>query len=52
LAAYLTNMDVGNMQKSFILSSMAIGFIASPIIGMIADRYFAAQKVLFWDEHP
>ena len=47
LAAYLTNMDVGNMQKSFILSSMAIGFIASPIIGMIADRYFAAQKVLF-----
>src|ERR1035437_4640375 len=47
LAAYLTNMDIGSTQKSFILSSMAIGCIASPIIGMIADRYFAGQKVLF-----
>jgi MFS family permease len=46
LAAYLTNMDIGSTQKSFILSSMAIGCIASPIIGMIADRYFAGQKVL------
>ncbi len=46
LAAYLTNMDVASTQKSFILSSLAIGCIASPIIGMIADRYFSAQKVL------
>jgi nucleoside transporter len=46
LAAYLTNMDVATTQKSFILSSLAIGCIASPIIGMIADRYFSAQKVL------
>jgi nucleoside transporter len=46
LAAYLTNMDVATTQKAFILSSLAIGCIASPIIGMIADRYFAAQKVL------
>ena len=47
LAAYLTNMDVASTQKAFILSSMAIGCIASPIIGMVADRYFAGQKVLF-----
>jgi len=47
LAAYLTNMDVGSTQKAFILSSMAIGCIASPIIGMVADRYFSGQKVLF-----
>ena len=47
LAAYLTNMDIGSTQKAFILSSMAIGCIASPIIGMVADRYFAGQKVLF-----
>ena len=47
LAAYLTNMDVASTQKAFILSSMAIGCIASPIIGMLADRYFAGQKVLF-----
>ncbi len=47
LAAYLTNMDVGTTQKAFMLSSMAIGCIASPVIGMIADRYFSGQKVLF-----
>lgn len=47
LAAYLTNMNVGTTQKGLILSSMAIGCIASPVIGMIADRFFAGQKVLF-----
>jgi len=47
LAAYLTNMNVASTQKAFILSSMAIGCIASPIIGMLADRYFPGQKVLF-----
>jgi nucleoside transporter len=46
LAAYLTNLEVGSTQKALILSSMAIGCIASPIIGMLADRFFAAQKVL------
>ena len=47
LAAYLTNLNVPGTQKAFILSSMAIGCIASPVIGMVADRYFAGQKVLF-----
>lgn len=46
LAAYLTNMGVGGARKSLVLSSMAIGCMASPIIGMVADRYFAGQKVL------
>jgi nucleoside transporter len=46
LAAYLTNLEIGSTQKAFILSSMAIGCMASPVIGMIADRYFAGQKVL------
>lgn len=46
LAAYLTNMNIEGTQKALILSSMAIGCIASPIIGMIADRYFASEKVL------
>lgn len=46
LAAYLTNLEVESTQKSLILSSMAIGCIASPVIGMLADRFFAAQKVL------
>jgi nucleoside transporter len=47
LAAYLTNMDIGATQKALILSSMAIGCMASPAIGMVADRYFSGQKVLF-----
>jgi len=47
LAAYLTNMGVQSTQKALILSSMAIGCMASPLIGMVADRHFAAQRVLF-----
>ncbi len=46
LAAYLTNMEVGSVQKALIISSMAIGCMASPVIGMLADRFFAGQKVL------
>ena len=46
LAAYLTNMGFDPSHKAWILSSMAIGCIASPIIGMMADRYFASEKVL------
>lgn len=46
LAAYLTNIGVDGVQKSLVLSSMAIGCMASPIVGMIADRYFDGQKVL------
>ena len=47
LAAYLTNLEVPGTQKALILSSMALGCMASPVIGMIADRYFSGQKVLF-----
>ena len=46
LAAYLTNLDVGSTQKSLILSSMAIGCLVSPVVGMLADKYFAGQKLL------
>jgi nucleoside transporter len=48
LAAYLTNLNVPVTQKAFILSSMAIGCMVSPVIGMIADRYFEGQKLLFF----
>lgn len=47
LAAYLTNMDVGSAKKALILSSMAIGGLASPAIGMLADKYLSGQKLLF-----
>ena len=46
LASYLTNMNVVGTQKALILSSMAIGCMASLMIGMIADRFFASEKVL------
>lgn len=46
LAAYLTNLEVGSTQKALILSSMAIGCLVSPVAGMLADRFFAGQKVL------
>lgn len=46
LAAYLTNLEVSSTEKALILSSMAIGCLASPVIGMLADRFFAGQKVL------
>jgi nucleoside transporter len=46
LAAYLTNLGVGSTEKALILSSMAFGSILSPVAGMMADRFFAGQKVL------
>lgn len=47
LAAYLGKLEMSGTQMAWILSSMALGCLASPIIGMIADRHFASQKVLF-----
>ena len=46
LAPYLDSLGLGSTLRSLIVSSMAIGCLASPIVGMIADRYFAGQKVL------
>jgi len=46
LAAYLTNIGIGDMQKALILSSMAIGCILSPIVGGLADRYISGEKLL------
>lgn len=46
LATYLENVGVKESLRALAMSSMAIGCLASPIIGMIADRHFASQKVL------
>ena len=46
LAAFLSNKGIEGVEKSLILSSMAFGSMASPLIGAIADRYFSSQKVL------
>lgn len=47
LAAYLSGtLKLEVYQVSLILSAMAIGAMASSFIGAIADRYFAADKIL------
>lgn len=46
LAPYLDGMGIGATMKALIMSSMALGLFAAPIIGMVADRFFASEKVL------
>ena len=46
LAAYLDNIGVTGTLRALILSSMALGCLVSPIVGMVADRLFAGEKVL------
>jgi MFS family permease len=45
LATYVTNRQWDSM-KPWILSTMPLGALASPIIGMLADRFFNSEKVL------
>lgn len=46
LAAYLANLGLSRNLTALILSSMAFGSVVSPMVGMLADRYFRAQHVL------
>jgi nucleoside transporter len=46
LAAYLVHMGLTRNLTAFILSSMAFGSFISPLVGMLADRYFKAQYLL------
>jgi nucleoside transporter len=46
LAAYLSNMGLSRNLTALILSSMAFGSVVSPMVGMLADRYFKGQYVL------
>ena len=46
-AAYLSNLpNIGTNQMSLILGSMAIGSMAAPLVGVIADRYISSEKLL------
>lgn len=45
-AAYLANIHITGTQNALMVSSMAIGCMASPLIGMVADRFFPSEKVL------
>lgn len=46
LSSYLDNMKVSGMMFSLIMSTMAIGSIFSPLVGMFADRVANSEKVL------
>ena len=46
LAAYLANMGLSRNLTALILSSMAFGSVVSPMVGMLADRYFKGQYLL------
>ena len=46
-AAYLNNLpNIETSHISFILCSMAIGSMAAPLVGVIADRYIASEKLI------
>jgi MFS family permease len=46
-AAYLRNLpNIDTVQIGILMSSMAIGSMAAPLMGMIADRYMSAEKLL------
>ena len=45
-AAYLNNLNLGTTQISLILCSMAIGSMAAPLVGVLADRYLNSEKLL------
>ncbi|TVQ16120.1 MAG: MFS transporter [Bacteroidetes bacterium] len=46
LAAYLASMGLSRNLTALVLSSMAFGSVVSPMVGMLADRYFKGQYVL------
>jgi len=45
-AAYLNELQLEIVQISLIMSSMAIGSIAAPLLGVIADRHISSDKLL------
>jgi len=46
-AAYLNNLSfIESSQMGLLLSSMAIGSMAAPLVGVIADRYISSEKLL------
>ena len=46
-AVYLNNLPfIESNQMGILLSSMAIGSMAAPLVGVIADRYISSEKLL------
>jgi nucleoside transporter len=46
LAAYLSQMGFSRNLTALVLSSIAFGSVVSPLVGMLADRYFNAKYLL------
>ena len=46
LGTYMSNLNLEVYQISLIMCSMAIGSIAAPLIGVLADRYISSEKLL------
>lgn len=46
LSSYATKLGSSGALIAWIMSTMAIGTAAAPVMGMIADRFFNAEKVL------
>lgn len=46
LATYLEGLKMSGGQIGWIMSSMALGCLTSPLVGMVADRHFASERVL------
>lgn len=47
LSSYLDNVKIAGLMFSLIMSTMAIGSVFSPLMGMFADRFANSEKVLF-----
>ena len=46
LVPYAKSMGAQGSTLALIVSSMAIGSLSAPFVGMVTDRFFAAQKVM------
>ena len=46
LVPYAKSMGAQGSMLAWMVSAMAIGTLASPFVGMVTDRFFAAQKVM------
>lgn len=46
LATYLEGLNMSGVQIGWIMSSMALGCLTSPLVGMVADRHFSSERVL------
>ena len=46
LSGYADKLEASPSLIAWIMSTMAIGTVAAPVMGMLADRFFNAEKVL------